>query len=327
MVGKRRRWHRGQVGIGTLIVFIAMVLVAAMASGVLVNTAGFLQTKSEQTGQESVDSVVNRLQVTSKVGRVPGMGNRNYIVIDEGYEDRPVKDYDSRLRIPEGEKVRLEVTGPDQKLVIGGNNSPLYTAPASATYRISRVNGDQIRFEDLTNDEVVATVTPPVTIETTADEDVELSYPSDEIVSPDDQVFFGASSFGGETGTADFLGASKLWTANLTVAPSSGSGAIDLTDATLVYRSDERVAYLSYAGDGTANESAFAVETVRGNGDDVLQGTEQAKLTVDVDAIEGSRHGLPLSEDASVTILTRATKITIPLDPPSTSSGRPYVPL
>ena len=61
---------RGQVGIGTLIVFIAMVLVAAIAAGVLINTAGFLQTKSEQTGQESSAQVSNRVQVVSGFGNV-----------------------------------------------------------------------------------------------------------------------------------------------------------------------------------------------------------------------------------------------------------------
>ena len=62
--------NRGQVGIGTLIVFIAMVLVAAIAAGVLINTAGFLQTKSEQTGQESSAQVSNRVQVVSAFGTV-----------------------------------------------------------------------------------------------------------------------------------------------------------------------------------------------------------------------------------------------------------------
>jgi len=60
---------RGQVGIGTLIVFIAMVLVAAIAAGVLINTAGFLQSQSEQTGQESASQVSDRLQVVNTVGR------------------------------------------------------------------------------------------------------------------------------------------------------------------------------------------------------------------------------------------------------------------
>jgi len=59
---------RGQVGIGTLIVFIAMVLVAAIAAGVLINTAGFLQSGAQETGQQSSDQVTNRLQVVSAVG-------------------------------------------------------------------------------------------------------------------------------------------------------------------------------------------------------------------------------------------------------------------
>jgi flagellin-like protein len=61
---------RGQVGIGTLIVFIAMVLVAAIAAGVLINTAGFLQTESEETGKQSSEQVTDRVAVISETGIV-----------------------------------------------------------------------------------------------------------------------------------------------------------------------------------------------------------------------------------------------------------------
>ncbi|MEF8901663.1 MAG: archaellin/type IV pilin N-terminal domain-containing protein [Halovenus sp.] len=63
---------RGQVGIGTLIIFIALVLVAAVAAGVLVNTAGLLQGQAEETGQDAQSEVGNQIDVVSANGAVSG---------------------------------------------------------------------------------------------------------------------------------------------------------------------------------------------------------------------------------------------------------------
>ena len=48
---------KAEMGIGTLIIFIAMILVAAIAAGVLLQTASTLQNKALQTGQKSKGQV------------------------------------------------------------------------------------------------------------------------------------------------------------------------------------------------------------------------------------------------------------------------------
>lgn len=64
--------ERGQVGIGTLIVFIALILVAAVAAAVLVETAGFLQGDAEATGEDAREEVSNQIDVLAASGDTDG---------------------------------------------------------------------------------------------------------------------------------------------------------------------------------------------------------------------------------------------------------------
>ncbi|MHB9286051.1 archaellin/type IV pilin N-terminal domain-containing protein [Halobacteriales archaeon Cl-PHB] len=60
--------QRGQVGIGTLVVFVSMVLVASIAAGVLINTAGLLQDKSDADGTQASQQGTDRLVVVGETG-------------------------------------------------------------------------------------------------------------------------------------------------------------------------------------------------------------------------------------------------------------------
>jgi flagellin FlaB len=68
---------RGDMGIGTLIIFIALILVSAVAAGVLVQTAYTLQQQAEATGDQAIKEVSTGLRVLALYGTTDG--NLTYI--------------------------------------------------------------------------------------------------------------------------------------------------------------------------------------------------------------------------------------------------------
>ncbi len=73
---------KADMGIGTLIIFIAMILVAAIAAGVLVTTASSLQNRALLTGSRSRTQVSTRVLPLSLYGEDGNDG-----LIDELYLD------------------------------------------------------------------------------------------------------------------------------------------------------------------------------------------------------------------------------------------------
>jgi flagellin FlaB len=128
----RAEADRGQVGIETLIIFIAMILVAAVAAGVLINTAGFLQNKASSTSQDSQEQVSNQVIVVSAIGTVDGdTVNRTNLTV---------------MMSPGADEIDLaaatiEYIGPDGHDTLTHNGTNLSSASAGNFSTVS-INGD-----------------------------------------------------------------------------------------------------------------------------------------------------------------------------------------
>ena len=131
---------RGQVGIGTLIVFIAMVLVAAIAAGVLINTAGFLQSQAEETGEEATDEVSNQITVDNVVG-VANVENTEVEEIDltvrAGAGADPIDISDATLLYSDGDDFEEgDINDLDGVEVSGGEDGVIGNGEDTATVNL-----------------------------------------------------------------------------------------------------------------------------------------------------------------------------------------------
>lgn len=68
MTSLKRSDDTGAMGVGTLILFISVVLVSAVAAGVLIDTANKLQQQAEKTGDEAIREVSSGIKVENVYG-------------------------------------------------------------------------------------------------------------------------------------------------------------------------------------------------------------------------------------------------------------------
>ncbi|WP_394345746.1 hypothetical protein [Halorientalis pallida] len=303
------------MGIGTLIVFIAMVLVASIGAGALIETAGLLQSKSQQTGEQAQQGVTNRVQVHSVTGNVSqtacyGSGEIRIDGIDVGGIS-----YDCLL-LDSGDSPDVwHVSGGDDRLIFDGQSTDILSDGDLVSFtRVQRDDArDQIRVRDETRDEVIVTATPPISID-------ESTGPDDELINlnnPDGTGYVSIANFADTDETVRFTRPSgNVTSVDLTVRLSPGSSAVDLRDATVSYVSDDGIADLTYTtGKPTADQ--FSVSPVVGD-DAVLSDDEQVTIHLDTWRIDD---GLQPGDTATVRVVTPSGTVTrAQLGVPATTS-------
>jgi len=124
---------KGDQGIGTLIIFIAMILVAAVAAGVLIQTASSLQSKSLDVGRQSQEKITTSIEVMQVFvndtadHQIDSNSDMFHVVVRLGSGSDPIK-LDDML-------VKLDIKGAAQTL------SYATGAESNTTYSVTGLKG------------------------------------------------------------------------------------------------------------------------------------------------------------------------------------------
>ncbi|WMW23175.1 archaellin/type IV pilin N-terminal domain-containing protein [Methanolobus mangrovi] len=225
---------KAQVGIGTLIIFIAMVLVAAVAAAVLIQTSGILQQKAQSTGKQSTQEVSSNLMVKNIEGvRATDGGSNVSSTID-------------MLKLQVGLNVGSSPVDVNQVVVSitdGSIAHNLVYAGNDKTYS----TGSMASFDDVADDNlkrlltVAGNPTKFYTVDRIRDEDQSFSQ-ANPVMNTGDLiiVYISATSAGAVSSSYDYMGSldagaalvsSSLdlvprTTVNIVLTPESGAATI-----------------------------------------------------------------------------------------------------
>lgn len=106
---------RGQIGVNAVIVFIAVILIASISAGVLINTTTSLESQSAKTGEDTNRQVTVRAQVVGVAGNVTTQGTVDWVNITvkpaAGSGNLDLTDLTVQYIGPNGAETMVHTTG------------------------------------------------------------------------------------------------------------------------------------------------------------------------------------------------------------------------